>query len=37
VKRFRSKIREDITGVSGNGIGEVRDYSNAVSGVRGLV
>jgi hypothetical protein len=31
--RFRDNTGEDIKGVSGNGIGEVRDYGNAVPGI----
>ena len=34
---FRGNAREDIKGVSWNGIGEVRDYGNAVPGIRSLV
>ena len=34
---FRGNARKDIKGVSGNGIGEVRDYGNAVPGVGSLV
>jgi hypothetical protein len=28
---------EDIKGMSGNGIGEVRDNGNAVPGIRGII
>ena len=34
---FRGHAGEDIKGVSGNNVGEVRDYSNAVPGIRSLV
>jgi len=34
---FRGNTRKDIKGVSGNGIGEVRDYGNAVPGIGGLI
>jgi hypothetical protein len=36
-KGFRGNVGKDIKGVSGNGIGEVRDDSNAVPGIRGLI
>jgi len=35
--RFRDNARKDIKGVSGNNIGEVRDYGNAVPGIGGLI
>jgi hypothetical protein len=35
--RFRSKAREDIKGVSGNGIGEVGDNGNTVAGIGSLI
>jgi hypothetical protein len=34
---FGGNARKDIKGVSGNNIGEVRDYSNAVPGISGLI
>jgi hypothetical protein len=34
---FGGNAREDIKGVSGDNVGEVRDYSNAVPGIGGLV
>jgi hypothetical protein len=30
-------VRKDIKGVSGDDIGEVRDYGNAVPGIRGFI
>jgi len=36
-KRFRGNVGEDIKGMSGDNIGEVRDYDNAVPGIRSLV
>jgi hypothetical protein len=36
-ERFRGKAWKDIKGVSGNGIGEVRDDSKAVPGIGGFV
>jgi hypothetical protein len=35
--RFGGNTGKDIKGVSGNDIGEVRDYGNAVPGIGGLV
>jgi hypothetical protein len=35
--RFRSNAGKVIKGMSGNNVREVRDYSNAVPGVRSLV
>ena len=35
--RFGGNAREDIEGMSGNNIGEVRDYCNAVPGIGSLV
>ena len=35
--RFRGNVGKDIKGVSGDNVREVRDYSNAVPGVRSLV
>jgi hypothetical protein len=35
--RFRGNARKDIKGMSGDDVGEVRDYSNAVPGVRSLI
>jgi hypothetical protein len=35
--RFRSNAGKDIKGMGRNDIGEVRDYSNAVPGIRSLV
>jgi hypothetical protein len=37
VDRLRSKVREDVKRVSRNSIGEVRDNSNTILGIRGLV
>jgi len=34
---FGGNMGEDIKGVSGNNIGEVRDYGNAVPGIRSLI
>jgi hypothetical protein len=34
---FRGNMRKDIKGMSGDDVGEVRDYSNAVPGIRSLV
>jgi len=34
---FRGNARKDIKGMSGNGVREVRDYGNAVPGIRGFV
>ena len=34
---FRGNVGEDIKGMSGDDVGEVRDYSNAVPGVGSLV
>jgi hypothetical protein len=34
---FRGNARKDIKRVSRNGIGEVRDYGNAVPGIGGLI
>ena len=34
---FGGNSREDIKGVSGNDVGEVRDHSNAVPGIRSIV
>jgi hypothetical protein len=34
---FRGNAGEDIKGMSGDNVREVRDYSNAVPGVRSLV
>jgi hypothetical protein len=34
---FRSNAREDIKGMSGNGVGKVRDHGNAVLTVGSLV
>jgi hypothetical protein len=34
---FGGNTRKDIKGVSGNDIGEVRDYSNTVPGIGGLI
>jgi hypothetical protein len=34
---FRGNAGEDINGMSGDNVREVRDYSNAVPGVRSLV
>jgi hypothetical protein len=34
---FGGKVREDIKGVSGYDIGEVRDYGNAVPGIGGFI
>jgi hypothetical protein len=35
--RFRGNVGKDIKGVSRNNVGEVRDYGNAVPGIRSLV
>ena len=35
--RFGGNTREDIKGVSGDNVGEVRDYGNAVPGIGSLV
>ena len=35
--RFGGNMGENIKGMSWNSIGEVRDYSNAVPGIRGIV
>jgi len=35
--RFGGNVGENIKGMSWNSIGEVRDYSNAVPGIRGIV
>jgi len=35
--RFRGNAGKDIKGVSGNNVREVRDHSNAVSGIGSLV
>ena len=35
--RFGGNVGEDIKGVSGNNIGEVRDYGNAVPGIGSLI
>jgi len=34
---FGDNAREDIKGMSGNNVGEVRDHGNAVLGVRSLI
>jgi hypothetical protein len=34
---FGGNVRKDVKGVSGNDIGEVRDYGNAVLGIRGFI
>ena len=34
---FRGNVRKDIKVVSGDNIGEVRDYGNAVPGIRGFI
>jgi hypothetical protein len=34
---FGGNAREDIKGVSGNDIGEVRDHGNAVPGIGGFI
>jgi hypothetical protein len=34
---FRGNVGKDIKGMSGNDVREVRDYGNAVPGVRSLV
>jgi hypothetical protein len=34
---FGGNMRKDIKRVSGDNVGEVRDYSNAVPGIRSLV
>jgi len=34
---FRGNAREDIKGVSGDNVGEVRDYGNAVPSIGGLI
>ena len=34
---FRGNARKDIKGVSGDDVREVRDYSNAVPGIRSLI
>jgi hypothetical protein len=34
---FRGNSRKGIKGVSGNDIGEIRDYGNAVPGIRGFI
>ena len=34
---FRGNMREDIKGVSGDDVGEVRDHSDAVPGIGSLV
>jgi len=34
---FGGNAREDIKGVSGDDIGEVRDYGNAVPGIGGFI
>jgi hypothetical protein len=34
---FGGNVGEDIKGVSGNNVRKVRDYSNAVPGIRSLV
>ena len=35
--RFRSNVGENIKGMGGNNVREVRDYSNAVSGIRSII
>ena len=35
--RFRGNAGKDIKGVGGNNIREVRDYGNAVPGIRSLI
>jgi hypothetical protein len=37
VERLRGKIGEDIKRVSGDGIGELGDYSDTVPGIRSLI
>ena len=34
---FGDNMREDIKGMSGNDVGEVRDHGNAVPGIGGLI
>jgi len=34
---FRGNTRKDIKGMSSDDVGEVRDYANAVPGIRSLV
>jgi hypothetical protein len=34
---FRGNTGKDIKGMSGDDVGEVRDYSNAVPGIGGLI
>jgi hypothetical protein len=36
-KGFGGNTGNNVKGMSGNNVGEVRDYSNAVPGIRGLV
>ena len=35
--RFGGNTGENVKGMSGNNIGEVRDYSNAVPGIRSII
>jgi hypothetical protein len=34
---FRGNVGEDIKGMSGDNVGEVRDHGNAVPGIRSLI
>jgi hypothetical protein len=37
MERFWFNTGEDIKRMSGDGVGEARDYSNAVPGIRGVI